>query len=236
VITGDDAVEMAWARGQASDGDALGFSIRQVSYSEVEARHLEIVGRTIAELRNRLVVRTVPLPVSFNTHERDSEIVAQVTGTAVAPLAMDTPEMLIAAASECRVVVTGTYHAAVFALAQGIPCVCFYVSAYYRNKLEGLAKQFPGGCAVVNLESEGAAERIVNGALTFWETGDAALGSRLRRSAEEQIQSARSFYGRVMGRKTRLLQPEVTFNKREQSNRSVPGSLHESELRREGGS
>jgi colanic acid/amylovoran biosynthesis protein len=236
VITGDDAVEMAWAHGPASGGNALGFSMRRVSYSEVEPRHVEVAGRAIAELRKRLAVRTVPLPVSFNTHEQDSAVVALVTGADAAPLAMDTPEMLIAAASECRVVVTGTYHAAVFALAQGIPCVCFYVSTYYRNKLEGLAKQFPGGCAVVNLNADGAAKRIVNGVLRFWETSDAALGSRLRQSAEEQIQSAQSFYGRVMGRETGLLQPEATLNKCEQSIRSVPGPLRDSELSREGGS
>ncbi len=236
VITGDDAVEMAWARGAATGGNGLGFSMRQVSYSEVESRHLEITGRAIADLRTRLGVKTIPLPISFNTHERDSEVVALVTGTEVAPVAMDTPETLMAAAAECRVVVTGTYHAAVFALAQGIPCVCFYVSNYYRNKLEGLAKQFPGGCEVVNLDAEGAAERLVNGALMFWETSGAALCSRLRQSAEEQVRSARSFYRRVMGRETSLSQPEDAFDKCEQSNRSVVGYLQDSELSRDGGS
>ena len=234
-ITGDDAIEMAWANGQAAGGNALGFSIRQVSYSEVESRHLETIRGVMAELRNRLAVKIVGLPVSFNTHEKDSEVLAVVTGTAVAPSAMDTPERLIAAAAECRVVVTGTYHAAVFALAQGIPCVCFYVSTYYRNKLEGLAKQFPGGCVAVNLNAERATERILNEAFRFWESSGGDLCSRLRKSAEEQVRSARSFYGRVMGVQTRLARPEEPPEGCEQSFRSG-ACLDRSERGGDGGS
>src|SRR4029079_6639272 len=180
----------------------------------------ETIRGVMAELRKRLGVKIVGLPVSFNTHEKDSAVLAAVTGTAVAPNAMDTPERLIAAAAECRVVVTGTYHAAVFALAQGIPCVCFYVSTYYRNKLEGLAKQFPGGCVAVNLNAKEAAERIVSDSLMFWESSRGALCCRLRQSAEEQVRLSRVFYGRVMGVQTKLARPEEPPEGLEQSFRS----------------
>ena len=48
--------------------------------------------------------------------------------------------LVIERVGECRVVVTGSYHGAVFALAQGIPVVALVKSPYYVNKMAGLAR------------------------------------------------------------------------------------------------
>jgi polysaccharide pyruvyl transferase WcaK-like protein len=196
-ITGDDAVEMAWERGAAVDGKALGFSVRQVAYSEIESSHLQTVAWALQHLRERLGTTIVPLPISFNPHERDDEVIGKVTGAAGMRNGMDTPQALIASVAECRVLVTGTYHAAVFALARGIPCVCFYASVYYGNKLTGLAGQFPGGCRVVDMASSQAGEQLVRNAIELWEMTGRDLGARLRQSAQTQVESARGFYQRV---------------------------------------
>ena len=47
-------------------------------------------------------------------------------------------------------IVTGSYHAAVFGLAAGVPAVCITGSRYYDLKFQGLAAQFPGGCHLVH--------------------------------------------------------------------------------------
>ena len=51
---------------------------------------------------------------------------------------LETPQLVIDRVGECKVVVTGSYHGAVFALAQGIPVVALVKSPYYVNKMAGL--------------------------------------------------------------------------------------------------
>ncbi|GAA4535451.1 hypothetical protein GCM10023161_09000 [Mycobacterium paraffinicum] len=59
------------------------------------------------------------------------------------------PEELAERAARCRVIVTGSYHAAIFGLAAGVPAVCITNSIYYDLKFKGLSMQFPGGCHIV---------------------------------------------------------------------------------------
>ena len=49
---------------------------------------------------------------------------------------LDTPRQVIERIAECRVMVTGSYHGAVFALAQGIPVVALARSPYYVAKMD----------------------------------------------------------------------------------------------------
>jgi polysaccharide pyruvyl transferase WcaK-like protein len=198
-ITGDDAIELAWDAGPAFDGKEIGFSLRQVAYSEVESRDLECLAKAFNEVRQRLNRKFIPLPISFNDHERDHEAAERLTGATWSDAGSDTPEHLINSIGQCRIVLSGTYHAAVFALARGIPCVCFYVSTYYGNKMLGLANQFPGGCEVINLRATDAAQGLVEATLRFWDSWDSDLANKLRTSAEKQMQAGREFYRSVTG-------------------------------------
>lgn len=193
-ITGDDAVEIAWARGAARDGTALGVSLRQVGYSAIEGCHLEVLEEVVTRLAKTCNARIFALPVSFNGHERDDEVIARVVGAAVPLVSMDSPEALIHSVAQCRVVLTGTYHAAVFALAQGIPCACFYASPYYHHKLEGLAAQFPGGCELVDLRSNEAGSILETAALRLWHNRNPALSDSLRKAAQDQVRRGWNFY------------------------------------------
>lgn len=196
-ITGDDAVEMAWERGVAPDGNALGFSLRQVAYSEIEHKHLSTLAGVLQTLKKKLGTNICSLPISFNSHERDHEVIAEILRSQ--PVSgLDAPEALIDATACCRVLLTGTYHAAVFALSRGIPCVCFYASTYYRNKLEGLSKQFPGGCEVIDLASNDSAASLVNATLRLWDSAGKLLAGSLTQHAEAQVQAARRFYSLVV--------------------------------------
>lgn len=69
---------------------------------------------------------------------------------------------------QCRIVVTGAYHAAVFALAQGIPVVGLSASDDYSAKFLGLADQFGLGCETVDLGSPDRSERLAIALETAW--------------------------------------------------------------------
>lgn len=97
-----------------------------------------------------------------------------------------TSEALIAAAARCRVIVTGSYHAAVFGLAQGVPAVCLSRSRYYDAKFAGLRALFPGACSVVSLDEPDFAGRLRAALDQAWQlpataraaAADAAAGQR----------------------------------------------------------
>jgi polysaccharide pyruvyl transferase WcaK-like protein len=96
----------------------------------------------------------------------------------------------------CRLVVTGSYHAAVFALAQGIPAVTLSNSRYYDGKFTGLAEMFGVGCRVVRLGEVDALQRLRGALDELWETG-AGLRDLLLRSAVDQIARSQATYQRV---------------------------------------
>ena len=92
-------------------------------------------------------------------------------------LAMDdltTPEDLVTAVARCRAVVTGSYHAALFSLAAGVPAVCLTKSPYYDAKFGGLAALFPGACHTVSLGGPEAAARLEEAVREAWRLPPAA--------------------------------------------------------------
>jgi colanic acid/amylovoran biosynthesis protein len=90
-------------------------------------------------------------------------------------------------------VVTGSYHGAVFALAQGIPAVGLAGSEYYVAKFRGLAEQFGGGCEVVGLDQPRLEARLEAAVEDGWRSMP-ALGPRLVRAAERQVAHGRDAY------------------------------------------
>jgi len=93
-------------------------------------------------------------------------------------------------------VVSGSYHAALFALAQGIPAVCIAPNAYYAQKFVGLAGHFGGGCRVVEREADGRMSGLGEAVARGWDTAD-DYREELLESALEQIERGRSAYARA---------------------------------------
>ena len=81
--------------------------------------------------------------------------------------------MLIKQTARCRIVVTGAYHAAVFALAQGIPVVCLSNSPYYLAKFQGLEDLFGLGCATVRLSEPDLPARLAAAIERTWNSAEA---------------------------------------------------------------
>lgn len=144
----------------------------------------------------------IPLPIAHHPDCHDGAAIGQLiadSNVASPPIAsLDTPAGVIAEVSRCRVVVTGSYHAAVFALAQGIPVVGIAASQYYVDKFSGLADLFGGGCDVVRIDVPDAGAALEAAIEKAWATAP-HLREALLKSAEAQIHRAREAYRLVGG-------------------------------------
>jgi polysaccharide pyruvyl transferase WcaK-like protein len=199
-VTGDDALLLATSTLRPRTGTAIGLNVRVASYSRVDdgiARRA--VAITDKSARRRGVI-AVALPVSRYKAQSDLEAIRtciagrgdNVAGHQFASI--HNPEELAKHAARCRVVVTGSYHAAVFGLAAGVPAVCITNSRYYDLKFEGLAAQFPGGCQLVRpgpLFEHELSEAIDRA----WETSETSR-DRLHSAALTQVANADQLYAR----------------------------------------
>ena len=143
LTTGDDAVELGYRARTNRPGTCVGFNLRLARYSHVDPRCAEVAGAVVVEAAERRGVEPLSISISQHPAERDADVVAGVLDAPVDP-GPDTALGIAERIGRCRVVVTGSYHAAVFALAQGIPAVGLTQSAYYDVKFEGLRDQFDG--------------------------------------------------------------------------------------------
>jgi polysaccharide pyruvyl transferase WcaK-like protein len=191
VTTGDDAIELAFAaRRSQPNGSGLGLSLRVARYSNVDEQHVATVGSVLKEVGGAHGAELIALPISSYVNERDAEVIDRALGrTAGAAWAPERPADVIERIGRCRVVVTGSYHAAVFALAQGIPAVGLAGSEYYVDKFHGLADQFGGHCSTVMLDAPDLAARLEEVVTDAWSSAD-QIAPELVAAAERQLRSA----------------------------------------------
>jgi polysaccharide pyruvyl transferase WcaK-like protein len=115
---------------------------------------------------------------------------------AVTCAGLDTPAAVIQQLGACRVLIAGSYHAAVFALASGIPTIGLVRADYYRDKFLGLAAMFRAGCRVIDLDDPHLGEHLEETTVEMWHAGD-DLRQGLREAAREQLHLSRSAYARL---------------------------------------
>lgn len=111
-------------------------------------------------------------------------------------VSLDTPVKVVRQVSRCRLVVTGAYHAAVFALAQGIPVVCLSNSTYYSAKFQGLEDLFGCGCETVILSDQNASNKLSVAMEDMWKSA-ATVRTSLREAALRQIKLSCSAYKQI---------------------------------------
>jgi len=156
IVTGDDAIELAYQARKPDLGDGIGVNLRVTAYSMADENTLVQVRQVLDRSARKFQAPLIPTPISMSKGERDWKNISDlIAGTGVRSdggRSLKTPEALIEQVGRCRVVVTGSYHAAVFALAQGIPAVCLAKSQYYFEKFEGLVEQFGEGGIIVSMD------------------------------------------------------------------------------------
>ena len=207
VLTGDDAIEMAMRVGATDSGVArettqrVGVNLRVASYAEVSPEHLRILREALRSTSRAYSAEFVPVPIAHRA-QMDAgtlrELLADMPGENVdGGASLDTPQLVLHRIRQCRVVVSGSYHAAVFALAQGIPAVALASSQYYLDKMRGLRDQFGEGCSVVPLEpASQLASRFTSALNGAWESADRLRPTLLARAAA-QVASGHAAYARL---------------------------------------
>ncbi len=195
-VTGDDAIELAYSARAAELGSSVGLNVRIASYAGVDGTLAQRIGGRVAAAAGELGSDIVAIGISSHPHE-DEAVAARAAG--VEPSAVVTPTSSIRAAGRCRAVVVGSYHAAVFALAQGVPVVGLAASPYYVDKFLGLRERFGDGCRVVRVgEGEVDVELAVIAAELHrqWEASP-RLRSELLTAAEHQVELSAAAHARA---------------------------------------
>jgi colanic acid/amylovoran biosynthesis protein len=200
VTTGDDAIELAYRVRQTHLGDGLGVNLRIGWYSKVGDMLVERVRPVLQEAARTYGAPLVPVPISRTPGEADAVTIRQLAAGYPSmlgdPEPLDTPLEVIERVRRCRLVVTGSYHAAVFALAQGIPTICLINSSYYAAKFEGLADQFGDGCDVVFLDDLRFTCNLADAIRRGWAAAD-RVRPQLLEAASRQIEQGYAAYRRL---------------------------------------
>ena len=199
LTTGDEATELAYTAAGAP-GSEIGINLRVAAYSPVSGNVVATVGRILSEFAQRRQARLLPVPIAFHDCADDRATIRQMlpeSDLLSGPgNSLESPAMLIEQVACCRMLVTGAYHAAVFALGQGIPVVCLASSEYYVAKFNGLEDLYGTGCTIVRLDQVDAGERLADAMESTWNAAD-ALRAPLLRSAGHQVNQSREAYRKV---------------------------------------
>ena len=204
-VTGDDAIEMAYREKPAHLGEKIGINMRVASYSEVGEQLLEQVRLVLHRECRKYHASMVPIPISKHDEDSDITSIVKLTDTFDGNYlnSLDSPNKVIEAVSKCRIVVTGSYHAGVFALSQGISVVGLANSSYYRDKFNGLADQFKIGCHVVDMSQEEFPWILESNMDEAWKAAPKNRTALLEQ-AQNQIERSRQAYSNLLNRNRKV--------------------------------
>ena len=145
IVTGDDSVEAAYRARKVELGNFVGVNFRVAGYTGMTTSDVDSIRAPLHRAVQRIGSELTAVPVCIVDSVEsasDATIAVRLLGSGNGQDVPATSEQLIARAGTCRIVVTGSYHAGVFALSQGIPAVCVFNCEYYEVKFRGLAAQF----------------------------------------------------------------------------------------------
>jgi hypothetical protein len=191
-VTGDDAIALV-GHGDGADSAGVALSVRVAPYARLTLGEAGELISAVAAAAERLEAPLVPVVSSTHPHEQDATALAGVAPGREPPR---TVEHWIDLIRGCRVMVSGSYHGAVFALAQGIPAIGVSASPYYDDKFRGLRGMFGVWCEVVPLDEPGAVERIAELTVRLHQSWPEPR-DELRAAAARQVESSRAAYERL---------------------------------------
>jgi colanic acid/amylovoran biosynthesis protein len=132
------------------------------------------------------------------TEEGDSHFIQSIVEgyDIVGPNLVDSPSTLISQLHKCRIAVVGSYHAAVFSLAQGVPVIGLYNADYYHDKFLGLEALYEAGVFPVDLADPKWTQTFSGLLRHVWDSAP-RLRPGLIASADKQIDLGWQGYERV---------------------------------------
>lgn len=200
MTTGDDAIELAYRLRDEQAGEYLGVNLRSSHYSGVDQSLFEPLRQALHNATKIIRSSLLPIPISRLPGEADAETIRRLMPGDDAQLQdelpTDSPEAVIRQIQRCHLVVTGSYHAGVFALASGIPTIGLAKSAYYVDKFLGLSALFGEGCQTISLNDQVFQMRLEAAIKSLWARAE-RLRPRLLAEAERQIGLGRQAYERI---------------------------------------
>jgi colanic acid/amylovoran biosynthesis protein len=135
-----------------------------VPYAGIAGAEETRAAAAIAKIARRLGAEVTAVPISHVPEESDLETFSRLfPGQPSRALTSElrlTPEWIVDEIGRCRLIVTGAYHAAVFAASQRIPSIGLASSEYYIGKFNGLAAQFCPGCEIIDLNQPDFEDRL----------------------------------------------------------------------------
>lgn len=199
-ITGDEALELAYESKTDEPGRSLGVNLRFAGSASTGDDDVQQIRRVLQDFARNRLVSLVPLPIAIHANSRDDVTIKQLLEgfdeKSDGGKNLDSPIKVIKQAALCRVVVTGAYHAAVFALAQGIPVVGLAKSAYFSSKFFGLQDLFGEGCQTIILNEPALPQRLQDAIEKAWENAN-EFRQPLQAAALRQIELSRKSYEKV---------------------------------------
>jgi len=188
VVTGDDALELAGA-GRLAAGPALGVNLRATAYTGLESGLAGQIAWAVTAAAAEAGLPVRGLPISWHRGGEDLRALAGAFGadSAVARTGRLVRDItsLATAVADCRIVVTSSYHAAVFALARGIPAVGISSTPYYDGKFGGLRALYgPRAVSVLAVSQAGWPDRMRSLVRAAVELDDDTRAAVAERSAE----------------------------------------------------
>jgi polysaccharide pyruvyl transferase WcaK-like protein len=201
VVTGDDAVELAYEARSPELDRGIGVNLRVSHYSEVTPQVFNAIRTALVSVAETHQAPLIPAPISRHSDAQNEQpdsvaiqkLIEGYSDCSDGGFHLDTPLKVIQQVSRCRVMVTASYHAGVFALSQGIPVVGLVKSKYYVDKFLGLADQFGQGCEIILLDEDNLQDRLIQTINQLWSDAE-TLRPRLLESAVRQIQQGRLVY------------------------------------------
>jgi colanic acid/amylovoran biosynthesis protein len=199
-LTGDDAIEMAYKSRQNRPGNGIGVGLRVAEYTEVDKRHIQIMREGIQESAKKYGAPLISIPISHSAHEQDDKVLQEVL-SGYGKVSQDwrrfnSPQDIIRKVRRCRLVVAGTFHPIVFALAQGIPAIGLAKSDMYMDKFLGLADLFGDGLQIVRLDDENLGGEVAEAIDRAWNSAGQVRPGLLK-AAQKQIEMGQAAYQRI---------------------------------------
>jgi polysaccharide pyruvyl transferase WcaK-like protein len=196
-VTGDDAIEMSYQARSQNRGDAIGVSLRAAPYTQVNEKYFDPLRDTLKAAAAITHAPFISIPISYSAHELDDRIIRQILPEQhQRPNGLgkfSSPREIIKKVGSCRIVISGTFHAALFALSQGIPAIGLVKSTHYIEKFEGLANQFGPGCQIIYFDEDGFKEKLLSKIEELWDSAEQHK-PRLLNEARRQINLGHAAY------------------------------------------
>jgi polysaccharide pyruvyl transferase WcaK-like protein len=195
--TGDEALELAYRSRSAQGGQGLGINMRFAGSAGTDEQDVERIGLVIQQFARQHNTPLIPVPIAMHALLRDDLAIKRLLvgfdETTAGGRDLDSPIKVIKQIALCRVVVTGAYHAAVFALAQGIPVVALAKSDYFAGKMLGLEDQFGEGCQTVLLHEPNVEKNLQSAIEKVWESADKMREPLLEATLRQIAATERSY-------------------------------------------